>query len=212
MYLLSFDIGIKNLAFCYSQDTKVIEWDVFDISGDSVNDTCEKCMLKLEEAFANKLIDKVLIENQPVQKNPTMKTIQIVVFSYFLYKKAIRSDGIEGIHFVSASKKNKLAKSFDVTIPDGGSAYSRAKKMSVKAVASLIENTEWESFFNSHKKKDDLADSYLQLLSYIDFKPVQAHQEVLQAPVLPNPPSPREVDSSDSTSTTSQQEILVKMS
>lgn len=201
MYLLSFDIGIKNLAYCYTNDTTIIDWDVVDISGDNVNETCEKCMRTLEDKFGSKQIDKVLIENQPVQKNPTMKTIQIVVYGFFLYKKLFAIP-IESIHFVSASKKNKLAKTFNVEIPEGGSVYSRAKKMSVKAIASLVEKNEWNVFFNKHKKKDDLADSYLQLLAFIDF----------QAPVLPNPPSPRDVSSNDSTSTTGQVEILVNTS
>lgn len=196
MYILSFDIGIKNLAYCYTLDDEILSWDVFDIKGNNVNETCEKCVRVLHDTFNNKQINSVLIENQPVQKNPTMKTIQIVVYTYFVYSKMMRQD-IETVSFVSANKKNKLADKFDIEVT-GSSKYLRSKKKAVLVTREILKNdNHWLTFFNAHKKKDDLADSYLQLLSWTNY-----------APVLPNPPSPRSDTTNSATSLTSQHSIL----
>lgn len=204
MRTLSFDIGIKNLAYCYTDGGAIVHWDVVDISDKTVNGVCERCIRTLHERFGEiRFIDRVLIENQPVQKNPTMKTIQIVVFSYFLRAKAL--DGTVGnIHFVSAGKKNKLAERFGFEV-ETKSKYTRAKKLSVLSVKHILENdpaiSSWTDHFVKHKKKDDLADAYLQLLAHANY-----------TPVLPNPPSPRLVESNETTSTTSGTEMLVTTS
>jgi hypothetical protein len=177
-YILSFDIGIRNLAYCYSQDENIIKWNVFDIKGDSVTDTCEKCVKVLYETFNDDPIDQVLIENQPVQKNPTMKTIQIVVYTFFTYQKVIGTKIISNINFISANRKNKFADKFNFDI-ECKTKYQKNKKMAIACAKQLVENTEWEEHFNKHKKKDDLADSYLQTLAFINYEPV-----------LPNPPDP----------------------
>ena len=199
-YILSFDIGIRNLAYCYSQDENIIDWNVFDIKGDTVTDTCEKCIKILYETFNDDPIDQVLIENQPAQKNPTMKTIQIVVYSFFAYQKVIGPKVIANINFVSANRKNKFADKFKIDI-ECKTKYQKNKKTAVACTKQLMEGTKWEEHFNKHKKKDDLADSYLQTLAFINYEPV-----------LPNPPEPLiEVDSS-STSTTSTNAIFLSNS
>ena len=48
----------------------------------------------------------IIIENQPVLKNPTMKSIQIMLYSYFL----IRNKNIEKIKLVNAYNKLKVCK------------------------------------------------------------------------------------------------------
>lgn len=177
-------------------DDAILDWDVIDIKGDTVHDTCEKCIRMLVNTFADKPIDIVLIENQPVQKNPTMKTIQIVVYTYFIYKKVTNAD-IQSVVFVSANKKNKLAEKFDIDV-SGSTKYARTKKKAVLVTKEILQNDfRWTTFFNGHKKKDDLADCFLQLLSYTNYNPV-----------LPNPPSPRSESESSSTSSTGQHSIL----
>jgi hypothetical protein len=57
-------------------------------------------------------------------------------------------------------------------VPDcagtGKAMYDKRKKTSVKRAREFIEGTEWVPFFDAHKKKDDLSDSLLQGLSYIN--------------------------------------------
>jgi flagellar biosynthesis chaperone FliJ len=184
MFVLSFDIGVKNLAYCYADDGMITKWGTLDIFADNIYAISSKCMLLLQHNFSDLEIDVVLLENQPVQKNPKMKSIQMVVYSYFLYQQQIVNRNIRNIIFQSASNKNKFMNNFDVVVRPYKSKYTMNKKKAISCTRSILENeenTEWLDFFNSHKKQDDLADSYLQLLHYIDY-----------TPVLPNPPSPRE--------------------
>lgn len=199
-FILSFDIGIKNLAYCYSRDEHILKWNVFDIKGDSVNETCEKCVRVLYETFNGDQVDQVLIENQPVQKNPTMKTIQIVVYTFFMYQKVVGSNDKSKINFISANRKNKFAEKFKFDI-ECKTKYQRNKKMAIACAKQLVEHTTWEAHFNGHKKKDDLADSYLQTLAFINYEPV-----------LPNPPAPLMDGDNSSTSSTTQTEIFLSSS
>ncbi len=195
--IVSFDIGIKNLAFCYSNDENILKWNVLDIQGSNVNDTCERCIALLEETFKDDIIEQVLIENQPVQKNPVMKTIQIIVFTFFTYKKVLGNCNSMEIKFISANRKNKFAEKFNLNI-ECKTKYQKNKKTAIACTQLLVEKTSWELHFMKHKKKDDLADSYLQTLSFINYEPV-----------LPKPSEPLEVDDNSSTSSTSQSEILL---
>lgn len=195
--ILSFDIGIKNLAFCYSNDENILKWNVLDIQGSNVNETCEKCIALLEETFGNDQIDQVLIENQPVQKNPVMKTIQIIVFTFFTYRKVLGHYNLMKINFISANRKNKFAEKFNLNI-ECKTKYQKNKKTAIACTQLLVEKTSWELHYMKHKKKDDLADSYLQTLSFINYEPV-----------LPKPSEPLEVDDNSSTSSTSHSEILL---
>jgi len=99
-------------------------------------------------------IEHVIIENQISPIANRMKTIQGMIAQYFIMK------GIQQVSFVSAM--NKL-KSF--TINNEKTEYKDRKKMGVTITGGILEfynNKEWLIFFKGHKKKDDLADSFLQ--------------------------------------------------
>jgi len=190
MYILSFDIGTKNLAYCYSRDEHIIKWAVLDIHDKDIYLMTDKCLTLLHETFESKEIDCVLLENQPAQKNPKMKSVQMIVFTYFAYKKTVEKTKISKILFQSANNKNKYAKSLNNDVFECKSKYQENKKKAIACAKDLLP-TEWLEYFLIHKKKDDLADSYLQMLAYINY-----------TPVLPKPDSPRSVVSSSSTTST----------
>ena len=99
-------------------------------------------------------IEHVIIENQISPIANRMKTIQGMIAQYFIMK------GIQQVSFVSAM--NKL-KSF--TVNNEKTEYKDRKKMGVTITGGILEfynNKEWLDFFKGHKKKDDLADSFLQ--------------------------------------------------
>ena len=64
-------------------------------------------------------------------------------------------------------------------IPDvagaGKAKYTERKKASIERARKFIvateTNSEWVPFFDAHKKKDDLADTVMQALSFIDKRP-----------------------------------------
>ena len=128
--------------------------------------------------------DVILLENQPVLKNPTMKSMQMFLYSYYLMRilEGNKSKGITGlgekhIQCYTASKKLDLIKFF----PAGEQArisgllskvkngYARNKKMSILMVEYLLkDNAKWMQFFKGHPKQDDLADSLLMTLHYFE--------------------------------------------
>ena len=115
--------------------------------------------------------DTITIENQPAMKNPKMKSIQMVLYTYFLIRGMIDENKIKNLLFLMAS--NKLKVEFDKEIQDKMNKeinskhkdkYRRHKELSKKYCLYYLENLEdkkWLEFFNSHKKKDDLADTFL---------------------------------------------------
>ena len=76
---------------------------------------------------------------------------------YFITKN------IEHIEYISAI--NKLS-----NFVDKPTEYSERKKIAIEITRKKLQNsstnTQWLEHFNKHKKKDDLADSFLQLLWY----------------------------------------------
>ena len=106
------------------------------------------------------LIDTVIIENQISPIANRMKTVQGMISQYFI----MRNQNIK-IEFISSA--NKL-KGFENTTTTKLS-YSDRKKMGIKYCLQLIaHDITWTNFFSTHKKKDDLADSYLQGIWYLN--------------------------------------------
>jgi hypothetical protein len=114
--------------------------------------------------FSN--IDLILIENQISPIANRMNCIQGMLSQYFIMKE------MNNIKFVSAA--NKL-KSF---IGDKKTTYGERKKISIEETKKLlakmnldnIEKDKIIDMFNKHKKKDDLADCFLQGIWYISEK------------------------------------------
>ena len=234
MKILSWDVGIINLSYCILEKNemgiKILQWGIINLMETpemkkNRNLLFENIPKKLHELPYLLNVDKVVIENQPSLKNPQMKSIQMIVYSYFLmYGKVLNNNEnkIMDIDFCNASnklkvykgpeiilvKKIKKEKKIDTKLQDiielqGGSSnneikedskedskkdskeqkakekkskspklsYGDKKKMSVEHVKFFlkddIQNLE---FFLNHKKKDDLADSYLQGLYVINSK------------------------------------------
>ena len=61
MYIVSFDIGVKNLAYCYTDNHEILEWSIIDISGKDITEISQTCMKKLHDIFNEKQIDKVVL-------------------------------------------------------------------------------------------------------------------------------------------------------
>lgn len=116
-------------------------------------------------------IDKVIIENQISPIANRMKTIQGMIAQYFI----MRNNNIQ-IDFVNASNKLKTATtSSDGTKPNDTKKmkYSDRKKLGIQQCLEFLSTynfQEWDEFFKAHSKKDDLADSFLQAIWFINNK------------------------------------------
>jgi len=177
--ILAFDVGIKNLSYCLIQDKQIIKWDLINLilpedkRKPVLTDVSVTLFMTLHDKFNDEHIDFVVIENQPVMKNPVMKSIQMLIFSYFQYSKIIEGKLITGVHFIGAGTKVKLAEQIlhDKKIEfvkEGVAKYKYNKEIAKKCVSELLkeDTDEMLQFYSSNKKKDDLADCYLLALVY----------------------------------------------
>lgn len=103
---------------------------------------------------------RIRLENQPVMKGPTMKSVQIILFT-LLHHRLKHEHGWSGtIEFVHAGTKNKKHEMSGTT--DEGKAYRERKKSAETEVETLLATqTHWKTFFHSRVKKSDLADAFL---------------------------------------------------
>jgi hypothetical protein len=253
MKILSFDIGIRNLAFCLYDSSPVepnqtiLQWDVIDIlsfgeSQQSYNtldiakkwkkeqfvkwfqdnhielpktkkDMLEemKKIIKVEnkgnkkekngiDLYTKKILqwlesrpdllqcDIVALENQPCMKNPIMKTIQTIIYTYYYYFGVLHGQ-VQQVKLVSATNKLKIKpegfvpptkalpavpvvtdeeteKPVCVKKPKTKAGYAERKSQAIAYMKHYlihhIQQTELTTFWESHGKKDDLADCFLQ--------------------------------------------------
>jgi len=121
--------------------------------------------LKFNKLFDNEeKIDYVIIENQISPIATRMKTIQGMLVQYFVMTEL----HVDHIEFISAANKLKECDIKEKT------KYSDRKKLGITKCLEIISNdfrfSEHVNYFNTHKKKDDLADSFLQGLWFIKHK------------------------------------------
>lgn len=121
--------------------------------------------LKLDTILGDDIgtLTYVIIENQISPIANRMKTIQGMLAQYFIMR-----NNTTKIEFVASTNKLKDEK------PEKKDSYSERKKLGVQKCLEYITIKPnyncWEDFFKSHKKKDDLSDSFLQGLWYINNK------------------------------------------
>jgi len=218
MKILSFDVGIKNLAYCQldSEDKSILDWGILNISVDppcqhEIKGKCCECsakkmvkdtgfrlcnshcklkyykdlklknmpklknpMFDLGKSIIKTLDEKknfleseiVIIENQPALKNPTMKSVQMIVYSYFLMK-----ENIKDIQMINARNKLKAYTGPKVEC-DIKETYKRNKYLAIQYTRYMLYQNpkisyDYHKLFEESKKKDDLSDSYLQGLYFI---------------------------------------------
>ena len=119
--------------------------------------------------------DLVLIENQPVKMNATMKTIQIILWTSL--RERMIQIGVEkpNVRFVNASKKLTVKPiqefpwlfTIDRQFNPRLREYSQRKKESIARVNEILTLTKQDThlgWFQNNPKKDDLADCLLMCL------------------------------------------------
>ena len=105
----------------------------------------------------------ITIENQPVLKNPTMKSIQMMLYSYFL----IKNKNIINIKLLNATNKlkvfkGKLSNEDSTKLISIQDKYKKNKHTAILHSKYLLkDNIYILDIFDKHKKKDDLADAFL---------------------------------------------------
>lgn len=154
------------------------------------DDTRLKLVMELEKRKHLLEANVVVIENQPSFKNPRMKSISGIIYDYYMIRgmvdKEITKSNINRVKFMSPSNKIKLATDGETQAivklknTDESKAYKMTKSLAVKYATEMAKHLpEWLAKFNSHKKKDDLADAFLQGAYYFEMNCVAKQKKVL---------------------------------
>lgn len=165
MMILSIDCGIKNLAMCLidPSNKKIKHWDVSGVPPLHADGVFPCLVRHLNERPWVLESSTVIIEKQP-DRNRGMKAVENLLHTYFLTKEGERE-------VVIWDARHKVP---DMAGP-GAARYAQRKKASIERARKFIEatevNKEWVPFFLKHSKKDDLSDSVMQALSFIDKRP-----------------------------------------
>ena len=179
MKILSFDVGIKNLAYiifdCDNNNITIDKWDIIclvekNIKCSEINliDLGKNIFNKFNETFKDKTFDHIIIENQIGQNAIRMKCVQGMLAQWFI------DNNFDNIKFISSSHKlNYIANIYDLKETIKSLDYKNKKKMAILILKSFLNennnffNNDIVNMFNQHKKKDDLADCFLQGYYYI---------------------------------------------
>jgi hypothetical protein len=231
MKILSFDIGIVNMAYCLMETdenkrVRILDWQVMNIAGIPDCSMCKKraksyvllanhkdpaavsyyCSAHtktyVEKHFQKKDIvaikdtkdmdldylggilykqleqrvqlfdnlDAVLFENQPVLKNPKMKSIQMILYSYFLHKKTLCGASISILKFYTAKKKLEIKGiSLDVSTFDKKEYKDRKAlgKLICKEILKKMADYDNLNKLEDKTKQDDLCDCFVQGIEYL---------------------------------------------
>tara|TARA_B100000035_G_scaffold314891_1_gene332854 strand:- start:2321 stop:2845 length:525 start_codon:yes stop_codon:yes gene_type:complete len=163
MIILSFDIGIKNLAYCMidSVDNCILDWNILDCCG--TNETL-RVIQEIDSIEYLTEADIVLLEKQP-SFNPKMRNISTALYVYFILR--IQHELNKNCKVIFYPAKYKLKCSNTQITHKCKCKYRQNKNLGIVHTRELLASH--QDFFENHKKKDDLADCYLQAMSYIKF-------------------------------------------
>ena len=187
MIYISFDIGVKNLAYCILRQqhhiVDIIDWGIICLAESKkkvkgVNTLSDNLFCELDnllgklQSIGIDSINYVIIENQPSNLNGIMKTLQYMIFTYFSLLRHWDSR-VGEVVLINPSMKLQNH-DFEPSSKQIDGKLSRAEKYKCnKADAIEIcmhyikDDEKLDKFFKSYKKKDDLADTCLQTISYI---------------------------------------------
>ena len=187
--VLSFDCGIRNLCYCLielidepDKEFAIRLWENFSMNSDSTAEAVFSLQRELDARPWMIHADHVVIEAQS-NSNPTMKVISHALQMYFvcrisppvISKEKTEECSVEikkgrdiNVHFISPKSKFKCA---NVPDPDNGApGHAKNKRvailMSKKLLAAMPDKSMLE-YLMSHRKKDDLSDSFLQGLYFL---------------------------------------------
>lgn len=160
--IISIDPGLKNLAICRidERNNRIHEWEVSGIPPEHDNGIYVSLRDHLDKRPWVLEAETVLIEKQP-DKNKKMVSIMNFLNAYFIIKnpkaETIIYDARHKIPDISGSGKRQ---------------YRKRKNASVERCDEFINkneiNNEHVEMFSKSKKKDDLADTVMQALSFIN--------------------------------------------
>jgi len=177
MRLLTIDVGIKNLSYCLvdlvdgDSQVTIVDWDCSSSIDPDVNtkkcaleDLTEATLALLSKRFdGEEVIDLVVIENQPMMLNGLMKSIAMVIYTYFNMVR-IQQGTVGRVVFTNATNKLKVVKNKGSVATK--LTYAQRKKRSIQLAREYLLDIAPDRivWFDGLKKADDYGDTLLYAL------------------------------------------------
>lgn len=198
--LLSFDVGIRHLAYCLlehegwsSGTARVLQWDVIDLGPVGSVEACgARLMRELDRMFSGTHVETVLVERQPKSRSIIMVAVQMFLCGYFSLAQVHGRVG--GVRFISAQRKLAMlhapaaepAAEVEEKKPVSRNSNRKSKQAQQEARVRYADNKRYAIatarhylehvladfgnlvLLDQYPKKDDLCDSLLQGLAYVE--------------------------------------------
>lgn len=190
-YILSFDIGYKNLAYCImTSDGRILEWENLTLytSDKLTEEEKTQCLINKLKSIGILTNAKYVILIEKQFKNPIIISIsqQILMYYMMVKNKQVLFSHYDIMRIVKYSPSHKLKYYDTLSLPKIEqkvlkSKYSMNKQLAIKQIDIIFHNNE-ELYrlygfprqypcmivkYCSAEKRDDLADCALQGWSYL---------------------------------------------
>ena len=186
MYIISFDIGIKNMAYCIgnfiNNEFKINKLEKIDLNckNNNIQMIIDSTIEFLDYISSDFLKDEKIIILIECQMTSKMKIIQTVINTYYKLINKYENVEIETI-YLSPKHKLNLIKNYITQIPDSiinnkivNDKYKQNKLDSIIfskwILENIYKNDDILEYFNSLKKKDDISDALLMVIYYYESK------------------------------------------
>lgn len=177
-YILSFDPGTINMAYCIVEikTLKIIDWGLFSIKDSTKEGMCVKLIKQLDTLNLTRYNNTtIVIENQPGINKITNNIFGFLLMYYSIEK--LTDPKIKKIVGYSPKNKNKyyVPREGDEPLPERlnkiKKGHYRNKQIAIEHCRRILihnnESQEWIDFFENSSKKDDKSDVYLTICAYI---------------------------------------------
>lgn len=168
----------KDVLVAWASERYLMHWKpakAMDLSLGDVLRAMDKWLDSVLPSFASATL--IRLENQPVMKGPTMKSVQMILYTLLAHRLAREHAWTGRIEFVHAGTKTRGAAKVTVgtvdlsgavpTTKEDSKAYKERKATAeAETVKRLTERgaTSWLTYFQGKSKKSDLADAFLMAL------------------------------------------------
>jgi hypothetical protein len=149
----------------WAQKMYLVPWKAvktMSVSLDTIRKAMDTWLTSVLSSMAR--AELIRLENQPAMKNPTMKSVQIMLYTLLAHRLETEYFWTGNIDFVHAGVKSRGV--VDISGATAGANYKARKDGAEADVTAILaaggaKASVWAKYFAGRTKKSDLADAFL---------------------------------------------------